>query len=604
MIRELCVFGEQLRQEQGKGKLLHDALKDEYISFDLLIRKDGSFYGFQPVDKVSTQAETILSKKGKARLLLDKPEEVLCFDTKEKSDDKSKKATESKHRLFLDKFGLYREVDIINPVFLFYEQNRAEGYEKAFSAFPPMLEGVKQIGNIAFRLVGEDKRIHEKEEVYAGIITKFEAKQREIIAKSGEKKCSVCGESKYPVIDQPHGMIKRVPDGQTAGCALVSYNEKVFESYNLGGNLNSSICTACARKYVEGLNYLLNKGTEFKADGKKKKYFKYEHRKNLGADTAVIFWTKANQKVNEIDFLEEPDEQIVGELIQSVASGNQLVGEFIEDDVFYSCTLSGAAARIAIRDWLEISLNEYRRSIAKWFEDIKIVSFNELKYSSLYALSRSAANENVKNDTTQSRAATFLWKAAIKGSAPPLWFLSAVLKRVRLPGNDEDKRDSFTKEHAALIKLVLNRNYNKQIGGFIMKEKLDNENKSPAYLSGRIFAVLEKIQQAALGSELNAGIRDRFFSFASTTPAPAFGRLMKLSQNHLTKLRGEKPGYAVNLDKELQELCALLPGFPASLTLEEQGQFALGYYHQKHESYAKAIEKKNQLNDNQEAENE
>jgi len=604
MIRELCAFGEQLRTQQGERKRIHDALKDEFIMFDLLIRPDGSFLGFQNVDKVSTQAEALLSKKGSARLLLDKLEETLCFDTKEKSDEKSRKATEAKHRLYMEKIDMYRDISALVPVFLFYGRNREEGYEKAFTSFPVLLEGIKKIGNLAFRLVGEDKRIHEKEEVYSAIISKFEAKQKQIIANLGAKKCSVCGETKYPVIDQPHGMIKRVPDGQTAGCALVSYNEKVFESYNLGGNMNSSICTACARKYVEGLNYLLNKGTEIPADGKKKKYFKYEHRKNLGTDTAVIFWTKANQKTDEIDFLEEPDEQIVGELIQSVASGNQSVEEFIEDDIFYSCTLSGAAARIAIRDWLEISLNEYRRSIAKWFEDIKIVSFNDLKYSSLYALSRSAANEKVKNDTTQSRVAAYLWKSAIKGSAPPLWILSAVLKRVRLPGNDEDKRDSFTKERAPLIKLVLNRNFNKQIGGFIMKEKLDNENKSPAYLSGRIFAVLEKIQQAALGKDLNAGIRDRFFSFASTTPSPAFGRLMKLSQNHLSKLRSDKPGYAVNLDKELQELCALLPAFPATLSLEEQGQFALGYYHQKHESYANAIEKKKQLNDNEEAENE
>ncbi len=399
-------------------------------------------------------------------------------------------------------------------------------------------------------------------------------------------------------------MIKRVPDGQSAGCALVSYNEKAFESYNLRGNLNSSFCTVCARKYVEGLNYLLNEGDEIPADGEKKKYFKYKHRKNLGADTAVIFWTKDNREVNEIDILEEPDEQTVSKLIQSVVSGNETVEQFMEEDIFYSCTLSGAAARIAIRDWLEISLKEYRRSIAGWFEDIKIISYNETKYSSLYALSRSAANEKIKNDTTQSRVAAYLWKAAIKGGAPPLWILSAVLKRVCLAGTEEDKRDPFTKERAALIKLVLNRNFNKQTGGFKMKEKLDNENNNPAYLSGRIFSVLEKIQQAALGSELNAGIRDRFFSFASTTPAPAFGRLMKLSQNHLSKLRSDKPGYAVNLDKELQGLCALLPDFPASLTLEEQGQFALGYYHQKHESYAKAMEKKNQLNDNEETENE
>ncbi len=120
-----------------------------------------------------------------------------------------------------------------------------------------------------------------------------------------------------------------------------------------------------------------------------------------------------------------------------------------------------------------------------------------------------------------------------------------------------------------------------------MMEKLDSKNKNPAYISGRIFAIMEFIQKAALGNDLSAGIRDRFFSFASTTPSPAFGRLMKLSQNHLSKLRSDKPGYAIILDKQLQELCALINEFPPILTLEEQGQFALGYYHQKNDNFNK-----------------
>lgn len=117
-------------------------------------------------------------------------------------------------------------------------------------------------------------------------------------------------------------------------------------------------------------------------------------------------------------------------------------------------------------------------------------------------------------------------------------------------------------------------------------EKLDEKNKGTAYVCGRLFAVLESIQWFALG-DTNAGIRERYFSSASTTPGLAFGRLMKLSQHHLSKLKGEKPGLAVNLDKDLQELCASIEGsqFPATFRLEEQGAFALGYYHQKNKKY-------------------
>ncbi len=606
MIKELSAFGKQLREKQAGDRLIHDAIKDEVISTDLLIKEDGSFYRFQSVDNVKTQAEAILSKKGEARLLLDKAEEVLRFDSSDSPDDKSKKATMKKYLLFLKKLEKYKTLNCLEPIFLFYDKNSKEGVDKARLAFTEQKETLNLTGNITFRFVGENERIHEKKEVMDCVISVFETKQKKGIEKSSTFKCSICSTNNYPITKEPHEKIKNVPKGQSAGCALVSYNETAFESYKLIRNLNSAICTHCARLYVEGLNVLLSDGQEIPADDKKIKYYKYNHRKNLGKDTAVIYWTRDNQKVNELDSLEEPDEEIVGELIHSVASGNEIVEKIIEEDIFYSCTLSGAAARIAVRDWLEISLREYRRNIARWFEDIKIVSFNDLKYSSLYALSRSTTNVKVSNDTTQSRVASYLWKSAIKGIAPPLWILSAVLKRIRIVQSDDEKKkfDSFTKERAALIRLVLNRNFNKQNGGYVMNERLDFENRKPAYLSGRIFAVLEQIQQAALGKDLNAGIRDRFFSFASTTPSPAFGRLMKLSQNHLSKLRSEKPGYAVNLDKELQDLCVLLPDFPVSLSLEEQGQFALGYYHQKHESYAKAAEKKMNQKNNEEVENE
>jgi len=160
-----------------------------------------------------------------------------------------------------------------------------------------------------------------------------------------------------------------------------------------------------------------------------------------------------------------------------------------------------------------------------------------------------------------------------------------VLKSIRFIENTEDgrNRESVTPERAALIRLLLNRN-NKN-GGYMIKEQNDTNDRQSAIVCGKIFAVMENIQRAAQGKELNAGIRERFFSFASTNPSPAFGRLMKLSQNHISKLRHEKPGLATILDRQLQELCSLINEFPAIFSLEEQGQFALGYYHQKQQDY-------------------
>ena len=116
---------------------------------------------------------------------------------------------------------------------------------------------------------------------------------------------------------------------------------------------------------------------------------------------------------------------------------------------------------------------------------------------------------------------------------------------------------------------------------------LDETNSNSAYTCGRLFAVLESIQYHASGGNLNAGIRERFFSSASTTPTTAFGRLMKLSQHHLSKIRSDRPGLAVNLDKQLQELMCKIEGtrFPVTFSLEDQASFAIGYYHQRQDDF-------------------
>ena len=120
---------------------------------------------------------------------------------------------------------------------------------------------------------------------------------------------------------------------------------------------------------------------------------------------------------------------------------------------------------------------------------------------------------------------------------------------------------------------------------------LDKQNNNIAYLAGRIFAVLEQIQQASLGRGVNATIRDRFYVSASTRPNMVMGRLIALSNHHLSKLRKEKPGLAVNFEKLLEEIFALIPtevpAFPATLSLDEQSLFAVGYYHQKVDTYKK-----------------
>jgi len=591
MIKELSDLGKTLRAEKDENAWVHDALKDEPVSMELVVSQDGCFQQFLVIDNKQTPAEAITAKKGKARLLLDKPEEVLCY-----GGDPSKK----KHQLFLDKLADYKHLEELAPVIAFY-QNCTDGLEMALEQFEVISATTdnkikkKISGNIGFRVQTEAVRIHEKPEVLNAVIAKYESLQQEQLA-GATRQCSVCGKSDYPVEDIPHGPIKRVPDGQTAGCALVSYNANAFESYGLQGNRNSSVCTNCSKTYVEGLNWLLSSGNEITVTdkkGKTKSQFRYTNRRNFGSDTAMVFWTRNNQSLAEIDLLEAPSEADVARMIESLSTGKEKDVRYLEPERFYSCTLSGAAARIAVRDWIETGLGDFRTSIARWFKDIAIAIVREnnkqkevvAHYAPLYALARSCQRQRTKSDgsyeydkddTATARVAVTLWKAALQNFQIPLWVLSKVLQRARL---------DVTAERAALIKLILNRN-NKG-GGFMITENTVHGERPIAYVCGQVFAKLESIQYAALGDK-NAGIREKFFTYAMTSPAAAFGRLFNLSSKHFTKLKSEKTGLAVKLDKELQELCKDIDilKFPQLFLLEEQGQFAIGYYHQKQTQFA------------------
>lgn len=596
MIKELADFGKRIR----KG---HDALKDEPIDIDLVINEDGSFNSFSIIERILRPAEAITAKKGKARLLLDKAEEVLCYvsprELKNAKGDKNQalKQVKRKHELFLAKLNQYAGLSILKPVFLFYNENKTNGVTLALQQFTEQVNEKEAEGNIAFRV--NNTRLHEHNEVYAAIIEHFEIEQAELI-KGDKKACSVCGKSDFPIIDKPHGYIKSVPDGQEGKNVLVSYNEKAFESYGLVGNFNSSICTNCAKNYVEGLNYLLTNGYV-------KGVSKHTNRKNLGTDTAVVFWTREPENLDEMDWFEKPDAGRVANLIEKVANAKNITATNFQPNQFYSLTLSGAAARIAIRDWIEISLGQFRQNIAQWFDDVKIMyydaDFKELKhfYPALNQLSWACNRKEAKDDPTASRVAKYLWACAIKNQAPPLWILPIVLKRIAHNETTTKGKsvNTFTNARASLIKLILNRN---NYGGTKMKETLDFENTAPAYLCGRLFSLIEGIQRAALGKNVNAGVRERFFAAASTSPSPAFGRLLRNMQNHLTKVRQEKPGLAVILDTEVTNLCAKINGFPLILNLEQQGQFALGYYHQKHFNFNRAKQNKEfeSLTDNME----
>lgn len=574
MIQELVVLAGNLREKKLKGTYVHDALDNVPVSIDLIIDRKGKFKQFIVHDKVISIAEAITAKKGKARLLVDRAEEVLNYGN----------GAKAKHQLFLAKLKEYSDLPALSPIIAFYGSNKAIGLQRARTVFPKEVEEKLRGGNISFMLNDDKKRFHENREIQKTIIDKYKSSQLKL-KNSRFPSCSVCGSLEYAIADVPHGMIKRVPDGQTAGCALVAYNENAYESYKLTGNENSSICTHCARAYVDALNWLLAPSSWKPSEKKGKDIPVYKNRRSISEDTAVVFWLQNALEATELELLDAPDEGKIREMIQAVESGKAGHVKNLNTDMFYAVILSGAAARIAIRDWIVTSVSNLRTNLVQWFDDIEIAYYDKdegctVRFHPRFWELVKAAKGKSSNDVQHARIGAALWKCAVMKATPPLWALSSVLNRIRA------ERGHTTSERIALLKLIMNRRINHQ-GGKKYMATHDKTNQNIAYTCGCIFAVLESIQYHASGGNLNAGIRERFFSFASTMPATAFGRLMKLSQHHLSKIRGEKPGLAVNLDKKLQELMSKVEDFrfPLVFSLEDQASFAIGYYHQRQKDF-------------------
>lgn len=586
MIQELVDLSIRLRKGHEADKTTHDALTNVVVGIDCVIDQKGNFKQFMVVpDKKLTLAERVPAKKGKARLLLDRTEEVLGIVL----DPKKAEETKKKHERFLEKLTAFRQLKQLDPVISFYETNKTNGIEKARKEFFRQVGEKERMGNIAFLIFGESHRLHEQDQIYEAIIKQYGTFLTEI-KNSRFERCSVCGSTSHPVADKPHGMIKGVPGQPRRDRAFVSYNKSAFESYGMTGNENSSVCTHCAKAYVDGLNWLLAPTSWIPNEKKGKPRPVFKNRKDISNDrsndTAVVFWLQKQSELSDLDLLDEPDEKVIQALFDSVCSGDPSRAGKLESNKFYAITLSGVAARIAVRDWIETSVGNLRANLAQWFKDIEVVRYDpdQTKLMNHYPRFKSLVwnvKSNNDNDVQHRRIGAVLWKCAVMGHSPPLWMLSAVINRIRA------EQGKTTPERIALLKLFLQRKLNQQERSKLMSTP-DGSNHNIAYVCGGLFAVLELIQLASNDfKKVNAGIRQRFFSFASTMPSTAFGRLMKLTQHHLSKIRREKPGLAVNLDKRLEELMCKVEGtrFPAVFSLEDQASFAIGYYHERQKPF-------------------
>lgn len=390
---------------------------------------------------------------------------------------------------------------------------------------------------------------------------------------AGAVLCLSCGQERPPVLTNDT-KIMGVPDGQPSGTALVSFDKDAFQSFGWEKNINAPVCEECSQAYTRGLNHLLRRDNRPRT------------RVDM-AGTAYVFWTDSSTAGDVIElFFETPDSEEAERVLKAASSG-QLPPEAPISRLF-ALGLRGNGGRAVVADWFETTLAEAYRNAAQWFADLSInLLFDErekgvtYRYAGglsrpprLWALSTATARES---DEVSPRIPVALIRAALRGERLPLYVAEACVRRLPLDGFG----DFFAPARIGLIRCTLNRRH---YGERPLMPGLDPENNDPAYLCGRLMATLEAVQYAAVG-DVGASVVDHFYGKASTAPALAFGPLLTLAQSHLGSINNE--GQRVNLDREMSEILGQLePRLPRTLTLEQQGVFAIGYYHQKAHRFA------------------
>ena len=442
--------------------------------------------------------------------------------------------------------------------------------------------------NIAFRFDPDDSLVHARPTV----VEFFASKRASDVSGGASARCLVTGQNAVPA--RLHPSVKRIPQAQTSGAMLVSFNSDAFLSQGVVEGTNAPVSRAAAEGYVTALNWLL--------EGTPHRRFRYGVQ--VGDDAVMVFWTKdPNSIVDELSELwggPDPSEekQKMAEFTESIGDavwkGKTPQAETETDTPFYAVTLSGHA-RVIVRDWIETTAAEVRRNLRQFAADLRIGSDPDQPLPLPLLLS----SLKTKSRTLPPQLVTRMIRAAFRNEPLPRQILVAALDRIRLP---PDKFDRFhMHRRCALIKAVLLRSSTRPTE-WAVTVSLDENNREVPYLLGRLFAILERLQEAALGS-VNASIRDRYFGAASMTPGLTFPRLLKLSVHHAAK--AERVGKY--LEQIKSSIIGALPAaaLPRLFNLTEQGLFAIGYYHQREKQFEKrttsSVEESDESSDSREA---
>lgn len=485
-------------------------------------------------------------------------------------DDRTDKARKS-HKVFVEKNLSFME-DIHSPI--------AEAYKNFLVSWKPEEEienkwllGLRkdyQKANFAFCLSGSpDCLLHEESEVKA----KWD---REYLNEENNNRktaqCAVTGQ-KEPIA-RIHSKIKGVYGGLATGSVLISFKNDSENSYGNDQSYNSNISEKAMKKYTEALNYLLSSS---------------KHRAMLD-DMTIVFWAMSSRETYEDLFMKmllgqkdqmdtSQTEDMLKELLTDARDAKITEERIRSLDMmdpevdFYMLGLKPNSSRLSVKFIIKRKYADVLWNIARFQRDLQV---SEVFHSvALWQIKREMISPKSKNDKVNPALMSRMLEAIMYGRSYPLFLMDTMVRRVK---TDEGSA-KINSVRAGVIKACINRNSSKEE----LKVSLDKTNQSQAYLCGRLFAVLEKLQQDASNNSLNRTIKDAYFASASSKPALVFPKLIRLAQNHLNKVK-----YPVYYHKLMGEIMDGLKGeFPETFRLMDQGRFDIGYYQQNQDLWKK-----------------
>lgn len=437
-------------------------------------------------------------------------------------------------------------------------------------------------GNIVFKLDGARTYFHENEE----IIRLWQKKSADKKENSEEvaAQCSITGQRQplARIISQVQG----VRGANATGASLICMKQPSDSSYGLTQAYNARIGEQTMFRFSTALQYLLNSTDKKLFIGDATTVFWASRADGLCENIFSFFMNDAADADDE----EQSDEakeiqEIVKTILEDGIKGIPNEYEIDENVQFYVLGLSPNAGRISVRFFYNNSFEEFCNKIKQHYDDISIYGGAKgKKRITIGSLLYATISPKSKDKKPNPLLGGAIMRAILTGDSYPQLLLNQTILRVKTEA-------SVTQARAAILKGILNRKNRKNNKKEEITMGLNEENKDYAYILGRTFAVLEMIQKNALGDDINATIKDKFFASACANPALVFPRLIKLAQFHLAKITPEssRKYWDIKLGKLLSD--GDMQMFPKVQNMENQGKFILGYYQQTQENYKKREKK-------------